>query len=171
MNRALLAWGAFAFLVTILGKDQAGATFFRTEGNLFSCLGELSVGEGPPRAEQWLWISSPKWRSGILGAQMLPAISLSGESPGVQCGVSGRKMETLFPKSKWRKPLVSLSVIAVPVTLNMPWRCALYPTVCFGSREERRETRQYLLQMEPCILEWDIDWTSWVSGQPDVSWN
>lgn len=40
---ALLAWAAFAFLVTISGEDRAGAAFFRTEENLFSRSGELSV--------------------------------------------------------------------------------------------------------------------------------
>lgn len=135
MNRALLAGGACAFLVTISGENQAGATFFRTEENLFSRLGELPVRKGLPRAEQSVAVDFKpklkKWSSRCTDATRRLVVWIKP-----QCPVWGaeRGMETLFPKSKWRKLLISLSIIAATTTLNTSWISALCPTVFFGSQ-------------------------------------
>lgn len=52
-------WGSVSirrtcFLSDQFGGDQAGATFFRTEENLFSHLGGIPVRKRPQWAEEWL---------------------------------------------------------------------------------------------------------------------
>lgn len=167
---ALLALDTFAFSVTILREDQAGATYFRTEENLFSrfggdflCLnGQRRGCRFQAKTEQ---VVLRMLRRYLLFACLDKAkISSLGQMRG------GQKI--LFPKSKLRKLWIYRSSITITITstVNIFWISPKYPMSFFGScRGKKAHMSVICYKWSKCNTEWDINGPSWVTVELDIS--